>query len=498
MSLDYAALHAQIKELESENAILKQRLAKFEAIEDADKTPEQPGGSSLGRSLTKEEAEKLLEEAFTQAKNQAEPHRYQKHWKAYDVEVQTFPERPHFDHAVSHPDTQCVIFDGCPNDPYHPASMPIYQTSTFVQPNISEFGPYDYTRSGNPTRTAVEVLVSKLEGSHASFAFTSGMSALNTVVGLLSAGDTIVCSADLYGGMHRLVSQVAQRVGINTKFVDTSVDASISVITDALTEDVKLVHIESPTNPLMKITDLRKLASIVHSRGALLSIDCTMMTSVRCQPLELGCDIVVHSGTKFFCGHSDTMSGFVSIKDPALGRRIGFLQNAQGTALAPFDCWLLLRGMKTLALRVERQEMNAIAVARFLSRQSRFVKKLHYTGIDPKQLGKMGSLSVEAFKTHHSQCSGPGSVLSFETGDKELSQQFVDACKLFKLTVSFGSCNSLVEMPCVLSHASIPADKRTLPDDLVRLSVGIEHVEDLITDLAQAISKALETKQLST
>jgi cystathionine beta-lyase len=392
--------------------------------------------------------------------------------------------------------------------------MPIYQTSTFVQPNIDEFGAYDYTRSGNPTRTAVEILVAKLEGAHSAFAFSTGMAALSCLMSTLSHGDHIIAMSDLYGGMHRLMTQVTHKFGISVSFVDmsnvcpqnelqetssplhcSSASPSLPTLKQVILSvyhrgKSKLIHVESPSNPLMKITNLRHLAEIAHELGMLVSVDNTMMTPVRCQPLQLNCDVVMHSGTKFFAGHSDTMCGFLACKDPAMSKKLAFLQNAEGTALAPFDCWLVLRGMKTLCLRVERQEVNAIAVALFLCRQSHFVRRLHFAGVDPRQYQHIASISLPHFLLHHSQTSGPGSVLSFETGSVEESKKFVNACRIFKLTVSFGSCNSLVEMPCLLSHASIPKEKRTLPENLVRLAVGIEHVQDLINDLSQAIAAA--------
>jgi cystathionine beta-lyase len=298
--------------------------------------------------------------------------------------------------------------------------------------------------------------------------------------------------------MHRLIVQVAGRQGITVKFVPT---ADLSKLEAAITEGkTKLIHLESPSNPCMRITDLRAVAKLAHAKGAMVSVDCTMMTPVRCQPLLLGCDIVVHSATKFFSGHSDVMGGFVCVRSPALAKRVAFNQNACGTALAPFDSWLMLRGLKTLALRVDRQESNALVVASFLGRQRRFVTRLHYAGINPDDptVAGLTSLTKEGFDVHRRQCTGPGTVLSFETGDVEASKRFVDACQLFKLTVSFGSTNSLVEMPCALSHASIPKEQRTLPEDLVRLSVGIEHPQDLLRDIANAIRVAQQPPTAST
>lgn len=409
-------------------------------------------------------------------------------------DVPTYPIRPHFDKATANPATKVVIFDGCPNDPYHPSSTPIYQTSTFVQPGIGEFGSYDYTRSGNPTRTAIETLVAQLEGAAASFAFTTGMAALQTLLSTLESGDAIVTGNDLYGGMHRLMTKVTARLGVEIIFCDTW---SLSAVENVLKEkkNVRLVHLESPTNPLMRVIDIAGVCQLAHAHGALVSIDSTVMSPMRCNPIALGCDYVIHSATKFLAGHSDVMCGFVCAKTQDLAKRIGFLQNAQGNALAPFDCWLVLRGIKTMSIRVDRQELNAIAVAMFLARRPHFVKKINYVGLNPCMYPEVSGLTQEEYDRHRSQSTGPGSLLSFETGDVKASERFVSACKLFKLTVSFGSCNSLVEMPCLLSHASIPAHERTLPDDLIRLSVGIEEVEDILADLRQAIDAATKDRE---
>ena len=403
----------------------------------------------------------------------------------------TYPYRPRYDTAAApplHPATQLIHFDGCPNDPYHPATVPIYQTATFVQPSASEYGPYDYTRSGNPTRTALETLCGKMDCAYSAFAFTSGMAALTAVVRLLNAGDEIIACADLYGGMHRLLTQVASRQGVVLKLVDTVQLANVSA---AITPLTRMIHVESPSNPLMRITDLQALANLAHGirSNILVVVDATMMTPIMCQPLLLGTDIVVHSATKFLNGHSDVMAGVVCVKDAVVAKGIAFLQNAEGTALSPFDCWLVLRGLKTLALRVERAQLNATIVAQFMLAQTHFLKKLYHAGTLSASPFLAGDEAQRA--VHAKQCKGVTTVMSFETGDERLSQRFVDACYLFKITVSFGSGNSLVEMPCLLSHASIPKEKRTLPADLVRLSIGIEDVADLLIDLQRAIKFAL-------
>ncbi|ORC86331.1 cystathionine beta-lyase-like protein [Trypanosoma theileri] len=467
-----------ILSLREENKILWERLTQFETMH-AIVAANKPSHTVLS----------ALEKEREHLERSTKPMRFKRSSSIPYVDLPTYPSRPHFEKAAEHPSTQLVVFDGCPNDPYHPSSMPIYQTSTFVQPDITEFGPYDYTRSGNPTRTALETLTAKLEGAHSAFAFTSGMAALQTVVATLDAGSVILASSDLYGGMYRLLTQVANRMGIDVEFVDTW---DLEAVKSKMSERVKLLHIESPTNPLMRIADIRALCEIAHKNNVKVSIDNTMMSPVRCTPIPLGCDYVIHSATKFLCGHSDTMGGIVCVKSEDLAKRVAFLQNAQGNALSPFDSWLLLRGLKTLSIRVEKQELNAVAVALFLSHQTHVVKRLHYPGINPKLYPDVSSLTEKDFETHRSQASGPGTVLSFETGDTKRSHRFVRALKLFKLTVSFGSCNSLVELPCLLSHASIPKEKQTLPRDIIRLSIGIEQIEDIVADIAQAIDVAAE------
>lgn len=295
----------------------------------------------------------------------------------YD-DLPTFPIRPNFATFRNslRPASECVVFDGCPDDPYHPSNTPIYQTSTFVQPSCSEFGAYDYTRSGNPTRTALEKHVALLEQAAAAFAFASGMAALHTVMRLLRCGDEILVNEDIYGGMHRLLTQDCVNSGVKVTFVDTT---DIAAVKKAITPQTKLIHCESPSNPRMKITDIRELAAAAHRKGVLLSVDSTMMPTVICKPLTLGADIVIHSATKFFSGHADCTGGLVCVRDPGLAHRVAFLQNAEGTALAPFECFLFLRGIKTMHLRVERAQANAERIAAFLIQHSK-VKEVYFPG----------------------------------------------------------------------------------------------------------------------
>jgi len=378
-----------------------------------------------------------------------------------------------------------VAFNPAPNDPFKPTSMPIYQSATFIQPSSTEFNEYDYTRSGNPTRTALETLVAGMEGSNcdAAFAFSTGMAALGAMTRILKAGDEILCNADIYGGMYRLLGKVVARNGVSVKFVESW---NIDNVVKAISSKTRIVHIESPSNPLMHVTDIRKLSAFLHSKSILLTVDNTIMTPYLMKPLDLGADIVVHSATKFFGGHADTMAGFVCCKSKEHSKVIAFHQNAEGIALSPFDCFLMLRGIKTMPIRMDRGMSNALKVAEYLAKQPG-VKKLHYAGFLREEDRLANGEKARAFALHKTQARGAGVLLSFETGDIQKSQKFVDALKIFKITVSFGGCGSVVEMPCNLSHASIPEDELVLPRDLVRMSVGVEDIGDLLADVENGL-----------
>jgi len=393
-------------------------------------------------------------------------------------DLPTYPERPSFKDFKNglRPNSQVVVFDGSPGDPFKPSSMPIYQTSTFVQPSASEFGPYDYTRSGNPTRTALEKHVALLESAYASFAFGTGMSALMTVTRLVKPGEEVIIGEDIYGGMYRLLTNISRHQGIVLVAVDTT---NLDLVEAAITPRTKLVHIETPSNPMMHVTDIRRLSAILQSKGVLLSVDATMMSPHLMKPISLGADICVQSATKFFGGHADTMGGFVSVGDANLANQIAFCQNAEGTALGPFDSWLFLRGIKTLAIRIDRAQATAQRIAELLGAHPQ-VTKVFYPGLKDHP----------GHELHFSQAKGAGCVLSFTTGNLRFSQRVVDALRLYKLTVSFGSVHSLCEMPCTMSHASVPDEERTLPSDLIRLSIGIEDADDLAEDLVHAFELA--------
>lgn len=376
--------------------------------------------------------------------------------------------------------TKLVAFEACKDDPHGSANMPIYQTSTFAQRSATEFGAYDYTRSGNPTRAALERQMAELEHGERAFAFTSGMAALSAVSRIAKAGSEIVLCDDSYGGTYRLLSKVTSKNGVDIKYVDLSGEQGAANLVNALTSKTKLVMMETPTNPMQRICDISALAKVLHDHGAYLSVDNTMMSPILQNPLLLGADIVVHSATKFVCGHSDTMSGIVVAKDPEICKEIYFYQNAEGTGLAPFDCWLLLRGIKTMAIRVLQAQDNARRIARFLQTHPAALE-VFYTG-----LSKSDAVYADI---HTRQAHGTGSVVCFRTGSLKFSQHIVSTTKLFKITVSFGSVNSLISLPGAMSHASIPHEvrkARAFPEDLIRLSIGIEDVEDLLNDLSQS------------
>jgi cystathionine beta-lyase len=372
------------------------------------------------------------------------------------------------------PNTRCVQL-GRGNDAYGAIVPPIYQTATFEQPTATEFGEFDYTRSGNPTRTLLERQLADLEDASHACAFASGMAALTSLTRIVRPGDEIVAGDDLYGGTVRLLDQITSHLNISVRYVDTTNETEVR---RAVTDRTRLILIETPSNPLFRISDIRALSSIAKDAGAYLAVDNSMMSPVFQRPLNLGADVVVHSATKFLCGHSDVTAGALITNDPALHKKFSFQQNAEGAGLSPFESWLLLRGLKTLALRVERQNNSAEKIARFLQTRTE-VSQVFYPGLE----------SHPGYEIHRRQAEGSGAVVSFTTGDEKLSTEIVESTKLFKVAVSFGSVGSTISLPCRMSHASIPRalrDRLAPPSDLVRISVGIEDVDDLIDDLSHA------------
>ncbi len=341
--------------------------------------------------------------------------------------------------------TQCVHLEDN-SDPYGAVSPPIYQTATFRQPSAVEFGEYNYTRSGNPTRSLVEHQLARLEGGTSASAFASGMAAVTALSRLLNVGDHIVAGNDLYGGTVRLLDQILRRQGIRVTFVEMT---NLEAVCQALRRRTRLILAETPSNPMLRISDVRALAQNAHEAGALLAVDNSMLSPCLQQPLTLGADVVIHSATKFLGGHSDVTAGVLITDNAALAKHIAFQQNAEGAALGPFDSWLLLRGMKTLALRVQRQDASAKVVAKFLAHHPA-VEKVYYPGFT----------SHAGHSLHRSQATGDGAVISFDTGDSDFSECVVSATRLFTIAVSFGSVNSVISLPCNMSHASIPAALR--------------------------------------
>jgi len=375
--------------------------------------------------------------------------------------------------------TRLLTFDPAPGDRFTPANTPIYQTATFRQDDATEFGEYDYSRSGNPTRAVVEKQIAALENGRRGFCFSTGLAAITAVTRLVSPGEEILACDDLYGGTYRLFSRILAKRGINVRYVDFN---NLDAVAASINSNTKLVYLESPTNPLLQVIDIRAVADIAHRNGVLVCVDNSTMSPYLQRPLELGADIVLHSATKFLCGHSDVMAGAVVVSDDQLAEELYLIQNGEGAGLAPFDSFLLLRGMKTLSLRLDRQQSNARKIAEWLDAQPA-VERVYYPGLaDERQL-----------RIHRAQASGDGAVLSFVTGDAELSRAIVEATKLFNITVSFGGVNSTISLPNYMSHASIPQhlrQQKSIPADLVRVSVGAEDVDDLVDDLSQAFEFA--------
>ncbi len=365
------------------------------------------------------------------------------------------------------------------SDPHGAVAPPIYQTATFRQPTATEFGEYDYTRTANPTRALLEGQLAALEGGGFAVAYASGMAALTALTRLVGQGEEIIAGDDLYGGTVRLLEQVLPRVGVVVRYADA---ADLDSLRRELTPRTRLILVETPTNPLLRVADVRALAALARGAGVLLAVDNSMLSPCLQQPLKLGADVVIHSATKFLGGHSDVTAGALVTADEGLHRRLSFQQNAEGAGLSPFESWLLLRGIKTLSLRVERQCSTAQRVAEFLASRPE-VERVYYPGLE----GHPGR------DVQRGQARGAGSVLSFTTGDAELSRRFVESVRLFDIAVSFGSVHSSVSLPCHMSHASIPPSARERlapPPDLVRVSVGIEDAEDLLADFEQALDAA--------
>ncbi|SFS43251.1 bifunctional cystathionine gamma-lyase/homocysteine desulfhydrase [Marininema halotolerans] len=355
-------------------------------------------------------------------------------------------------------------------------SVPIYQVSTYQQEAIGKHRGYEYSRTGNPTRTALETLIAELENGVRGFAFASGMAAVSTVVSMFNQGDHLVVGDDIYGGTYRVLSKVFNRLGIRSTFVDSSRPEEVEA---AILPETKAVYIETPSNPLLKVTDLSKMTSICQSKGLLLIVDNTFLTPYWQNPLDLGADIVLHSATKYIGGHSDVVAGLVVVNSEEMGEQLHFLQNSIGAVLGPQDSWLLMRGLKTLGLRMRQHEKGAAQLAKWLASR-KDIESVFYPGLKDH----VGHEIARA------QARGFGGMISFDVGSGQRAEEVLSRTKWFTLAESLGAVESLISVPARMTHASIPEERRAelgIVEGLIRISVGVEDPEDLIEDLEQAL-----------
>ena len=378
----------------------------------------------------------------------------------------------------SHIETQCIHGnnDFSYNDPTRAVSFPIFQTATFGHIGLGKSSGFDYTREKNPTRQHLEETVSALEGAVDTVAFSSGMAAISAVFELFSPGDHIICSDDLYGGVIRLFDKVACKNGMTVDFVNT---ADLSGAEKLIRPETRALYIETPSNPMMHVTDIRAAAALAHAHGMMLIADNTFLSPYFQNPLALGADIVVHSGSKFIAGHNDAIAGFACSAHQEIADRIRLLAKTTGGTLSPFDSWLVLRGLKTLPIRMERQQENALKVANWL-RSNPKVDKVYYIGLP----------DFPGYDVNVSQASGTGSMISFSTKDVETAHKTLQTVKMITFAESLGGTESLITYPMMQTHPDVPKERREalgITDKLLRLSVGLEAADDIIADLAQAM-----------
>ena len=360
-------------------------------------------------------------------------------------------------------------------------NVPIYQTSTYKQDGLGKDRGWEYSRTGNPTRAALEKLIADLEQGEYGLAFASGLAAINTVLSLFKRGDKLLVSDNIYGGTFRILDNVFKNFDITYEIVDTSDEASVEA---AIDDSVKAVYIETPANPLLTVTDIAAVSAIAHKHDKLVIVDNTFLTPYLQRPLTLGADIVIHSGTKYLGGHSDTISGLVAVKRKDIADRLYYLQNAIGGVLAPWDSFLMIRGIKTLGVRMDRHVANAGKIARWLV-GSGYVSKVYYPGLE----------SDPGYEVQKKQADGAGAMISFVLDEKYDYKKFYESLNLITLAESLGGVESLVCHPATMTHAAIPREIRReigIVDELIRFSVGIEDADDLIADLEQAIKASVK------
>lgn len=355
-------------------------------------------------------------------------------------------------------------------------SLPIFQSATYAHPELGKSTGFDYSRLSNPTRQFLEDQVAALDGAKYGFAFASGMAAITAFFNMLPSKSHIVCSDDLYGGSIRLFNTIVKKEGSDTTFVDTS---NLENIKKALRPNTKVIFVETPGNPLMTITDLRKTAELAHEHGAILVVDNTFLTAYYQKPLELGADVVIQSGTKFLAGHNDTLAGFITTSNEKIAEDMTFITKTTGAMLSPFDSWLVARGIKTLAVRMDRQSSNAAKIAGFL-KTAPHVKKVLYVGLE----------ETPGFEINRSQTTGSGSMISIYVDSPETSRRVLKKIKVFQYAESLGGVESLITYPYTQTHSEIPEEERRakgITEELLRISVGIESADDLTADLLQAL-----------
>lgn len=371
--------------------------------------------------------------------------------------------------------TECIHAGQEPEPVTGAVMYPIFATSTYVQPELGKHKGFEYARTGNPTRSVLEANLAVLERGAAAHCFASGMAATTTLMATLSQGDHVVAAENMYGGTFRLFKNVLERYGIEFTYVDTS---SIEAVKGALRDNTKMLYLETPTNPMMTITDIPACVEAVAGRGMLVVVDNTFASPVLQRPLEMGADLVLHSTTKYLNGHSDSVGGALISKSQEMAEKIGYLQNAMGGILSPFDSFLVLRGIKTLAIRMERHNANGLAMAQYLENHAK-VKKVYYPGLPSHPQHALAKKQMRGF----------GGMISFELGSLEAAKAFLDRVRLCSLAESLGGVESLISHPETMTHASVPVETRKrlgITPGLVRISVGIEDIEDLISDLETA------------
>lgn len=374
-------------------------------------------------------------------------------------------------------ETRCIHGqDHAYKDPLKSVSFPLYQTATFGHIALGKSAGFDYTRESNPTRQQLEETISSLEGALSTIAFSSGMAAISACMDLFESGAHIICSEDLYGGVTRYFNTVGRKNGLSVSYVDST---DLEEVKAAIRPETKALYIETPTNPMMGVTDLRKASALAKEHKLKLIVDNTFLSPYFQQPLAIGADIVLHSGSKFISGHNDTIAGFLCTNSPVTANVARLIAKTTGALLAPFDCWLTLRGVKTLAVRMEQQQKNALAIAQWLKQQPK-IRNVYYVGLEDHP----------GYEINRSQASGYGSMISFHTDTVETAKQILEGVRLITFAESLGGTESLITYPMVQTHSDVSKklrEKLGITETLLRLSVGLEHVDDLIADLKQAM-----------